>query len=126
MDGAQALKRSVLFAGILGPAALSCAGPPRLIPLPEPPSAFKPRQEIEIWRDSNAVTLHGVRLVGDSLTGVPLWRPPDCDSCRVAMPLAAVDSLRTVNTEHAWMIAASLPFVALGMVAATMWLSDGD
>jgi hypothetical protein len=44
----------------------------------------------------------------------------------VALPLAAVDSLRAVHTESAWMVAASLPFVALGMVAAAMWLNDGD
>jgi hypothetical protein len=126
MDRAQAVKRSVVLSAMLGTAALSCAGPPRVVPLPEPPGAFKPRQEIEVWRDSNAVTLHGVRVVADSLTGVPLWRPPDCDSCRVAMPLEAVDSIRTVNTEHAWMVAASLPFVALGVVAVTVWLNDGD
>ena len=120
------MKRSVLLTAILGTAALSCAGPPRLVPVPVPPSAFKPRQEIEIWRDSNAGTLHGVRVGADSLTGVPLWRPPGCDSCRVAMPLQTVDSLRTVSTERAWMIAASLPFVALGVVAITMAASDGD
>jgi hypothetical protein len=120
------MTRSTMVSVLLGMAALGCAGPPKLVPVPEPPGAFKPRQEIEVWRDSNAVTLHGVRIAAESLTGVPLWRPPECDSCRVTIPLQAVDSLRAVNTEHAWMIAASLPFVALGVVAATMWLSDGD
>jgi hypothetical protein len=120
------VRRSVLFNAILSATALSCSGPPKLVPVPVPPAAFKPRQEIEIWRDSSAVTLHGVRVVADSLIGVPLWQPPDCDSCRVALPLAAVDSLRAVHTESAWMVAASLPFVALGMVAAAMWLNDGD
>jgi hypothetical protein len=119
------MKRSAVVSALLGAVALGCAGPPRLVPLPEPPGAFKPRQEIEVWRDSNAVTLHGVRIAADALTGVPLWRPPECDSCRVTIPLQAVDSLRTVNTERAWMIAASLPFVALGMVAVTFWL-NGD
>jgi len=104
---------------------LACAGP-RQVPIPVQPSAFKPRQEIEIWRDRKSVTLHGVRIAADSLSGVPLWRPPECDSCRTSMPLQEIDSLRVVHTERSWIFLASLPFMALGVVAATWALADGD
>ncbi|MFL5530360.1 MAG: hypothetical protein ACJ8BC_00045 [Gemmatimonadales bacterium] len=84
------------------------------MPIPTENTELKPRQEVEIWRGSQATTLHGVQVRSDSLTGVPLWRPPDCDSCRVVMPLGDIDSLRTVSTERSWMLLAGVPFVALG------------
>ena len=96
------------------------------MPIPAESTDLKPRQEVEVWHGSKAITLHGVRVRSDSLSGVPLWRPPDCDSCRVGMPLRGVDSLRTVSTERSWMILASVPFVALGVVAATFALTERD
>ena len=104
----------------------ACVPPPRHVPIPAENGGFKPRQEVEIWRGSKATTLHGVQVRNDSLSGVPLWRPPECDSCRIVMPVRGIDSLRTVNTERSWIIVASLPFVALGMVAAAWALNDGD
>jgi hypothetical protein len=36
-----------------------------------------------------------VHVVGDSVIGVPWWKDPGCDSCRVALARAEVDSVRT-------------------------------
>ena len=62
---------------------LDCACAPQRVVLPTAPASFKPRQELQVWQGREAVTLHGVRITGDSLSGVPVWKPPDCDSCRV-------------------------------------------
>jgi hypothetical protein len=81
--------------------------------------------EIEIWRGSQAITLHGVHVLEDSISGVPLWQRPECDSCRIAVSLETVDSLRMVDTERSWMILAGLPFAALGAVVVTWRLFRG-
>lgn len=112
---------AMLAAGPLG-----CAAPPKPVLLPPPTGGFKPRQQVEIWRGSQAITLHGVHVFQDSLSGVPRWRHPDCDSCRIAVPLEGIDSLRIVDTERSWMILAGLPFVALGAVLVTWRLFGGD
>lgn len=111
---------------ILLAAVVDCAGAPERVIVPPPPASFKPRQELEVWQGRKAMTLHGVRIAGDSLTGVPAWKPPACDSCRVAIPVSEIDSIRTVHNERAWMVAASLPFVALGAVAVVFALSGGS
>lgn len=103
----------------------NCAAPQR-VSMPPAPASFEPRQELEVWRGRAALTLHGVRVAGDSLTGVPIWKPPDCDSCRVSVPVSGIDSIRTVHNERAGMLAASLPFVALGAVVVIFALSGGN
>ena len=52
------------------------------------------RQQVQIWRRGQVVTLHAVTLAADSVYGVPYLRSPDCDSCRVALPRVEVDSAR--------------------------------
>jgi hypothetical protein len=111
---------------VIGFCAFACAAPSKPVPVPVPPESYEPRQELEIWRGSEAITLHGVRVAADNLSGVPLWRPPDCDSCRIAVPLATVDSVRMVRTERSWMFLASLPFAMLGAVVLTWRLFGGN
>jgi hypothetical protein len=57
--------------------------------------------------------LHAVRLTNDSLSGVPYVKRPDCDSCRVSLPRAAVDSLRTGNPTAGLWKTVGLTFVGL-------------
>lgn len=118
------LCRVAVFVSLSMP--LGCAGAPERVILPPTPASFKPRQELEVWRGRAALTLHGVRVAGDSLTGVPIWKPPDCDSCRVSVPVSGIDSIRTMHNERAGMLAASLPFVALGAVVVIFALSGGN
>jgi hypothetical protein len=42
----------------------------------------------------NAHQVHGVLVVGDSVTAVPFIRPPDCDSCALRVALHDVDSVQ--------------------------------
>lgn len=123
------LRREAWIAAItaamtVGP--VGCAAAPKQVPLPAPAGGFKPRQQIEIWRGSKAITLHGVHIREDSLHGVPFWQRPDCAACRIAVPLENVDSLRLVDNERSWMILAGLPFAALGAVMVAWRLFGGE
>ena len=104
---------------------LSCFRAPERVPLPSAPASFRPGQQLEVWQGREARTLHGVRIAGDSLTGVPAWKPPDCDSCRVTVPVRGIDSIRTVHNERAGMLIGALPFVALGTVVVIFAVSAG-
>ena len=58
----------------------------------------RPRQQVQVWQAGRARQLHSVVVTADSVSGVPYLEPPDCDSCRIAVPRAAVDSLRFGNS----------------------------
>jgi hypothetical protein len=65
---------------------------------PTPASGvFPPRQQVQLWRDGKAVQLHAVVVTADSVTGIPYIRPLTCDSCRITLQRAAVDSIRLGN-----------------------------
>jgi hypothetical protein len=56
-----------------------------------------PRQQAEVWTEGRALRWHGLVVAADSISGVPYTRSPGCDSCRVALPRASVDSVRLGN-----------------------------
>lgn len=87
--------RSLLGILLLVPQVACGAGWHRITPAA--PTKLPSRQQVEVWQVGRVQRLHAVRLTDDSLSGVPFVKPPDCDSCRVAVPLSAVDSLRTGN-----------------------------
>jgi hypothetical protein len=105
---------------------MGCFRAPERVTVPPAPASFQRRQQLEVWQGRDARTLHGVRIAGDSLTGVPAWKPPDCDSCRVTIPMSRIDSIRTVHNERAGMLAASVPFVALGALTVIFAMSAGS
>lgn len=43
--------------------------------------------------------IHGLTVLADSLRGIPSPAPLDCDSCRVAVPRAEVDSIRVFESD---------------------------
>jgi len=61
------------------------------------PEELAPRQQAQIWQHGTALQWHAVRITPDSVSGVPYFRPVDCDSCRQQVPRAAVDSIRLGN-----------------------------
>jgi hypothetical protein len=83
-------------------------------------TVLAPRQQVQIWSGSTAQVFHAVRVTEDSLFGVPFQKPPACDSCRVALPRAAVDSVRTGNLEGPGIVFATLPFVVLIYLMITL------
>ena len=103
---------------------LGCAPVPQRLSAPFP-AALPPRQELAVWTDDSVVHLHGIRFQRDSLTGVSILRPPSCDSCRVGLPLTAVDSLITASSERDAIILAALPVLALLAFGVAFALNSG-
>lgn len=64
---------------------------------PEPRQAINPRQQVQVWTAGRAQRWHGLEVTGDSVSGIPFQQALSCDSCRIAMPAAAVDSIRYGN-----------------------------
>jgi hypothetical protein len=87
--------RTLVYITLLVPQGACGAGWHRITP--PAPTTLPSRQQVEVWQGGRVLRLHAVRLTNDSLSGVPFVKPPDCDSCRVGLPRAAIDSLRTGN-----------------------------
>jgi len=104
-----------LIAGVL---VCGCAGWQRVQVASD--TTLAPRQQVQVWRGSQARVLHAVRLSGDSLVGVPFQKPPSCDSCRIAISRSDVDSLRVGNMERAGIVVSALPFLALAFLAISL------
>lgn len=66
-------------------------------PRSELPAILPPRQQVQVWQHGSALQWHAVRLTADSVSGVSFIKPVECDSCRVRLPRATVDSLRLGN-----------------------------
>jgi hypothetical protein len=86
------------------------------------PRALPPRDQVQVWQGGRATLLHGVKLSSDTLCGVPFVDTPTCDSCRVQIPLEAVDSLRVGNKERGFFRTAGL---VLGIGAVWAYLFRG-
>jgi len=52
-----------------------------------------------VWTGKSTRVLHGVTVDADTVRGVPFQLPLSCDTCRVVLPLAAVDSIRVGSEE---------------------------
>jgi hypothetical protein len=71
---------------------VACATPAQQVTL-QPGVAVAPEQRLALWQGPQVDTLHGVRASDSTLSGVPVWQPISCDSCRIVLPLATIDSV---------------------------------
>lgn len=97
---------------LVGCSTYQAARPIDQIPLPA-----AERERFEVWSAGKSYQLHSLKSVGDSVQGVPWWKDPTCDSCRVTLARSAVDSVRVpgfAGNETGAMVLAMTPFVALG------------
>jgi hypothetical protein len=120
-DGRACRDRPLRAAGLLILTLLqSACGAGWHRPEPLPSGALPPRQQVQVWQGGRARQWHAVRLGSDSISGVPFIASPDCDSCRVSVPRAAVDSVRLGSpTNGLWgSVALGLGAVALLAVVA--------
>jgi len=62
-----------------------------------PPGPPDPRRQVELWIAGRRLVLHGVSVDQSEVSGIPYLRPLGCDSCRISVPRAAVDSMRVGN-----------------------------
>lgn len=60
-----------------------------------PDTALEARDQFLVHHGGAVDRWHAVRVTNDSVIGIPWLQPIDCDSCRVALPRASVDSIRT-------------------------------
>lgn len=97
----------------------TCAGWQRLAPPAD--TTLAPRQQVQVWRGSEARVLHAISLTPDSLFGVPFQQPPSCGACRVAIPRATVDSLRLGHQETAALFAGVLAVTVLVYLLLNPW-----
>lgn len=60
------------------------------------PGPQNPRQQIEVWSGGGGTPRrwHAVEVGPDSISGIPFTQASTCESCRAAVPLSAVDSVR--------------------------------
>jgi len=85
---------------VLGVACLAvpgCAGW-SLIPRPAP-AALDARKVVQVWTGPTPITLRHVVVGADSVSGVRTDHYPICDSCRVSIAQAEIDSFRLKPTD---------------------------
>ena len=84
------------------------------------------RQQVQVWASGQVLRLHGVIVRADSVSGVPFFKPLDCDSCRVGIPRAEVDSLRIGDPMDAfWGTTALGVVVTLVVLCRLGWYEAG-
>jgi hypothetical protein len=85
-----------------------------------PQNPIPERERFQLWHDGGAVVVHGLAASEDSLSGVPAWRPPSCDSCRVALARDEVDSIRVrkYSAVRTWILVGSVLGVVVLLGAA--------
>ena len=79
-------------------------------------SAPDPRKQFQVFTPTDVIRAHSIRSDSTILSYVSFVQPPDCDSCRVAIPLASVDSVRTGE------VSAKRTFIFLGSLIAMLAL----
>ena len=97
-------QRLVLLLIMLAPIACSRWSRPE----PPSPAEYPSTRNIKVWAKGRTLRLHNVHFRNDTLIGVPSTAAPDCDSCRVYLPIAQVDSVQADPSD-------TLP-IALAMV----------
>jgi hypothetical protein len=100
--------------------AAACAPAAARVAL-QPDAAVTPETRLALWQGPRADTLRGVQ-VGDSVvSGVPLAQPTLCDSCRVKLPLAGIDSVLQLPPARNRLAPAAVAAALAGFVGIWMW-----
>jgi hypothetical protein len=119
----RALSRTAGTASALALVLGGCgAGWHRVEPRPAP---VAPRQQAQVWHDDRFEQWHALLVSSDSVSGVPYFRAVGCDSCRVALPRDAVDSLRYGNPTAGFWKTVGLVFGSTALFVAVACGSDG-
>lgn len=90
-----------------------------------PRTQLAPRQQVQVWTTGGEEhVLHALEIDSAHVSGVPFHLPPDCDSCRVSLPSAAIDSLRLGSKPHGLVQTVGVGYlVMMGVLLATMrWM----
>jgi hypothetical protein len=82
-----------------------------LTPVPE-------RRPVQLFTATGPIVAHSVQIDSTTLSYVSRYRPSDCDSCRVTIPLASVDSVRTTEVSVTRTVLLLGSFVAMFIILA--------
>jgi hypothetical protein len=77
------------------------------------PETVPSNRVIRVWSGSNSVRWRSVQVTHDSLSGLPTSAASSCTTCRVALPLTAVDSTDSQTANALPVVLAAAPFVFL-------------
>lgn len=83
------------------------------------------RQQVQVWSGGEVRRWHAIRIVGDTVSGVPYVEPPDCDSCRVSLPRSAVDSIRTGDPVRGFLRTTAVVFAVGLLLVVSLCDSQG-
>ncbi len=111
---------TIFGAALLAVLASGCMPAPQRVSL-VPGVAVAPERELAIWRGAHADTLHVIRLTDSTVSGVPLQAPPDCDSCRINLVLAQVDSTTRTHPPRHWLSLALPAAAAVAFAGVWTW-----
>lgn len=92
-------------------------------PLDQVPLPAETRARYEVWSHGEGHQLHALRIEHDSVVGVPWWKDPACDSCRVAIARSEVDSVRTLKFDgnrSGALASLSIPFIAFPVLSLAL------
>ena len=106
------------FLSVLVLSAAGCGAGWHSVPSLEP-GPLRPRQQAQLWQDDKAYQVHGVVVDPDSISGVPFARPLECDSCRITLPRAEVDSVRLGSPVAGFWRTFGLIFAVIGTACMT-------
>src|SRR5580765_5940984 len=88
-------------------------------------------QAVDVWTHGQRLRLHGATVLLDSITGIPYDEPLTCDSCRVGVPRAQIDSAFVVRRGSSLLVRTRNPEARVddtqhdGGLAATLGAGDG-
>lgn len=89
------------------------------------PQTLPASRQVRVWTLQHTWRLHAVHVTQDSLIGIPFQESVKCDSCRVAIAIADVDSIQTGGSLEAVAIAViAVPLVLMGVMAVSLANSD--
>ena len=89
--------RSTMALALLALMLGGCSSFNQNIPVAGIPDRPATERRFQVWTKGESFELHAVRMTPDTLAGVLFWQDPACDSCRVAIPRAEIDSVRTLG-----------------------------
>ena len=94
-------------------------------PVMSPSGPLPPRQQVQLWTGGRMLRVHGVIVGADTVSGIPFLKSLDCDSCRVRIERAEVDSLRLGEPVGGFWKTAALGAAVGLIVLCSRWCDAG-
>ena len=88
---------------------------------------LKLRDQVRICAKGECHQVHAVQVFGDSVTAVPYFQDPNCDSCTMHLALSEVDSVQTSGSDkdkNIFLAIVLVPVVAALIYVATAFPRD--